>query len=335
MDGRQIVDALEAAGYHAHRPEAVVELIFGSGMAPAWREGETSVRFGRKHITPHILAKTGDSFERLFFVPAHRSILISDGWASPFQKLTSDMPAVARLFSQALFDQFRRKDAGTLFPVEHRLQPEIRSQINDAIYHGGFVGIEEDSQRAMRLRLMHGGLHLPFTTWSAGQREFTPLLLGLYPLLPLANSRRHPSTEWIVIEEPEMGLHPQGVSAALLMVLDLLSRGYRVVLSTHSPHILTMLWMMRHLKQNDASWQSVCDAFSVDQSRSMQRIAEAALCKDYRAYLMDFDSHHRVNSFDISKLDPGSVDPRISGWGGLTEYSSRFGESVRAAVNMG
>ena len=36
---------------------------------------------------------------------------------------------------------------------------------------------------------------------------------------------------------------------------------------------------------------------------------------------------------DISKLDPGSEDDRMSGWGGLTAFSSRFGDAVRAAVN--
>jgi hypothetical protein len=45
-------------------------------------------------------------------------MLISDGWAAPFQKLNSDTPVVARLFSQNLFDRFSGKDAGTLFPVE-------------------------------------------------------------------------------------------------------------------------------------------------------------------------------------------------------------------------
>jgi hypothetical protein len=127
-------------------------------------------------------------------------MLISDGWASPFQKLTADTPAVARIFSQTLFDRFSGKDAGTLFPVEKRLKREIREQIDAAIFHGGKVGIEEDAQHARRLRLVHGGMHLPFMTWTAGQREFTPLLLGLYHLLSSVQSRKRARTDWVVLK---------------------------------------------------------------------------------------------------------------------------------------
>lgn len=140
-------------------------------------------------------------------------------------------------------------------------------------------------------------------------------------------SRRHVSLS------AEMGLHPQAVTAVLLLVLDLLWRGYRVVLSTHSPHVLTMLWMMRLLQTHHARWQLVCDAFDVPRSQQMQRVAESALVKDYRAYSLDFDGRGRVMSVDISGLDPESPDERIAGWGGLTAYSSRFGDVVREAVN--
>jgi len=332
MDGRQIVDALRTAGHSTDRSEVLIDLIFGAGMAPAWRDGETEIMLAGKRLTAKGLGRIGDGEEHLFFVPAHRSMLISDGWAAPFQKLSSDTPAVARMFSQNLFDRFSSKDAGTLFPLDKRLKSEIRDQIDQAVFHGGKVGIEEDSQHARRLRLVHGKMHLPFMTWTAGQREFTPLLLGLYHLLPSTQLRKRAETNWVVIEEPEMGLHPQAVTAVMLLILDLLWRGYRVVLSTHSPHVLTMLWMMRMLKKHTARWHQVCDAFGVRKPAQMRKVAEAALSKDYRAYLLDFGSKG-VISTDISELDPESDDPRISGWGGLTGYSSRFGDAVRAAVN--
>lgn len=333
IDGRQIVEALREAGHPTDRPEVLIDLIFGMGMAPAWRENETEVLLDGKKVSPKGLGRVGDGNERLFFVPAHRSMLISDGWATPFQKLTSDTPVVARIFSQNLFDRFSGKDAGTLFPVERRLKREIRDQIDSAVFHGGTVGIEEDRQHARRLRLAHGATHLPFMTWTAGQREFTPLLLGLYHLLPPAKLSKREEIDWVVIEEPEMGLHPQALTAVMLLVLDLLWRGYRVVLSTHSPHVLTMLWMMRLLQEYEARWQLVCEAFGVPPTQQMQRVAETALEKDYRAYLLDFDARGKVYSTEISSLDPSSEDERIAGWGGLTAYSSRFGDAVRKAVN--
>jgi energy-coupling factor transporter ATP-binding protein EcfA2 len=333
MDGRQLVDALKSAGHPAERSDALIDLIFGTGMAPAWRDGETEILLDNKRIVPKTLGRIGSGKERLFFVPAHRSMLISDGWASPFQKLTSDTPAVARIFSQNLFDRFSGKDAGTLFPVEKRLKREIREKIDEAVFHGGKVGIEEDHQHARRLRLVHGAMHLPFMTWTAGQREFTPLLLGLYHLLPSVQLRKREETDWVVIEEPEMGLHPQAVTAVMLLVLDLLWRGYRVVLSTHSSHVLTMLWMMRQLKAHHASWKLVCEAFDVPTTYAMRRVAEAALEKTYRAHLLQFSANGKVTSMDISALDPSSEDERVAGWGGLTEFSSRFGNAVRKAVN--
>lgn len=333
MDGRQIVEALRGAGHPVNSPEVLLDLIFGNGMAPAWQKGETQVFFDRRKVTPGTIGRIGSGKERLFFVPAHRSMLISDGWASPFQKLNSDTPVVARIFSQNLFDRFSGKDAGTLFPVEKRLKKEIRERIDDAVFHGGKVGIEEDPQHARRLRLVHGKMHLPFQTWTAGQREFTPLLLGLYHLLPSTKLRKREETEWVVIEEPEMGLHPRAITAVLLLVLDLLWRGYRVVISTHSPHVLTMLWMMRQLILNQATWRLVCQGFDVKAPRQLQEVAESALAKDYRAHLLQFNEQGKVVSKDISELDPGSEDEGIAGWGGLTGYSSRFGDVVRRAVN--
>lgn len=332
MDGRQLVDALRSAGHPTDRTDILIDLIFGTGMAPAWRDTETKISLDNKNISPKNISRVGDGSERLFFVPAHRSMLISDGWASPFQKLTSDTPAVARIFSQNLFDRFSGKDAGTLFPIEKRLKREIRKKIDDAVFHGGTIGIEEDSQHAQRLRLVHGDMHLPFMTWTAGQREFTPLMLGLYHLLPSVQQRKRVGTEWVVIEEPEMGLHPKAITAVMLLILDLLWRGYKVVLSTHSPHVLTMLWMMRKLKEHHAKPALVCNAFDVDKS-SMKSVAKTALEKDYRAYLMQFGGDGKVSSVDISALDPSSDDERIAGWGGLTEFSSRFGDAVRTAVN--
>lgn len=332
MDGRQLVDALRSAGHPTDRTDVLIDLIFGTGMAPAWRESETEVTLDSKRITPRSIGRIGDGEEKLFFVPAHRSMLISDGWAAPFQKLTSDTPAVARVFSQNLFDRFSGKNAGTLFPVEKRLKKGIRAKIDEAVFHGGKVGIAEDSQHARRLRLDHGEMHLPFMTWTAGQREFTPLLLGLYRLLPSTKLRKREETDWVVLEEPEMGLHPQAITAVLLLVLDLLWRGYRVVISTHSPHVLTMLWMMQQLKAHSARWQLVCEAFDVKQLQ-FHKVAESALVKDYRAHLLEFDVNGKVFSKEISQLDPSSEDESIAGWGGLTAYSSRFGDAVRQAVN--
>jgi hypothetical protein len=331
LDGRQIVEVLKQSGYTTDKPDILIEHIFGEGMATAWHTN-TRVQFNGVNITPKSLEGVGDGIERLFFIPAHRALLITDGWAWPFQKVPRTTPAVARLFSQSLYDRFSNKDSGVLFPVEKRLKKEIRDQIDAAVFHGGTVGIQEDAQHAKRLQLVHGAMHLPFMTWTSGQREFTPLLLGLYDLLPRTKQRKHKTTDWIVIEEPEMGLHPKAITAVLLLVLELLWRGYRVVLSTHSPHVLTMVWMMQRLKEVQADYRLVCKAFGADPGPMME-VAKAALSKTYRVHLLAFDESGKVSSTNISSLDPFDDDERVAEWGGLTQYSSAFAEAVSSAVN--
>lgn len=334
LDGQQIVAALADAGHDVSRPEALIDLIFGVGMGPAWNE-DTTVTFDKKPIRQSTIRKLGNGHERVFFIPAHRAMLISDGWAAPFQKLTAETPVVARLFSQNLFERFTAREGDELFPLNRVLKKQYRDLIDDAVFHGGKVGLEQDRQHAKRLKLTHGSSQLPFMTWTAGQREFTPLLLGLYHLLPPRNKNKQEDIDWVIIEEPEMGLHPQAVSVFMLLVLDLLWRGYRVVLSTHSPLVLTVVWMLRRLRETNARWQLVCDAFGVQPNHraDLKKVADAALEADVRAYLMAFGDDGKVRSKDISSLDPGAEDDDVSGWGGLTGFSSRFGDAVRQAAN--
>jgi hypothetical protein len=147
--------------------------------------------------------------------------------------------------------------------------------------------------------------------------------------------KKQPEIDWVVIEEPEMGLHPQAVSVFMILVLDLLWRGYRVVLSTHSPLVLTVAWMLRRLHATHARWQFVCDGFGVEGEHrtALKKVAPAALRKRVLTHLLSFGNNGRVHSKDISTLDPGSDDDDVSGWGGLTGFSSRFADAVRAAAN--
>ena len=332
IDGRQIIDALRDAGQDVSKPDALVDLIFGVGMGDAWTD-KTTVTFNKKQIRPRTIGKLGNGREKVFFIPAHRAMLISDGWAAPFQKLTAEIPVVARLFSQNLFDRFSARQGDNLFPLVRVLKKQYRDLIDDAVFHGGTVGLEQDKQHAKRLKLTHGKSQLPFMTWTAGQREFTPLLLGLYHLLPPRKFLKQPEIDWVVIEEPEMGLHPQAVTVFMLLVLDLLWRGYRVVLSTHSPLVLTVVWMLRRLRETEARWQLLCDAFGIENRGPLHLVAKAALEKDVRAYLLHFGQDGKVRSKDISSLDPSADDDDVSGWGGLTGFSSHFGDAVRRAAN--
>jgi hypothetical protein len=330
MDGKQIAKVLTDAG-QPPKADALIDLIFGVGMNSAWRDTSEVSLDGRK-ITRQGISRVGNGKESVFFIPAHRAMLISDGWAAPFQKLSTDTPVVARIFSENLYRLFTSRDREKLFPLDRVLKREYRELINDAVFHGGTVGLEQDQQHSKRLKMRHGDAQLPFMTWTAGQREFTPLLLGLYHLLPPRKLKKQVDIDWVVIEEPEMGLHPQALTVFLLLTMDLLWRGYRVVLSTHSPHVLTAMWMLRRLQELRARPQLLCDAFNVKPSKALLEVASNALDANCHVHLLEFKGE-RVRSVDISTLDPGSEDDAVAGWGGLAGFSERFSDAVRRAAN--
>jgi hypothetical protein len=61
-------------------------------------------------------------------------------------------------------------------------------------------------------------------------------------------------------------------------------------------------------------------------------VAGAALEKSFATYALEYQGD-QTTAIDISTLDPGDNDDAVSGWGGLSGFSSRFGESVRKAAN--
>jgi putative AbiEii toxin of type IV toxin-antitoxin system len=332
IDMGEIFAALKEAGHDVRTPRGLIDLVFGEGMSVAWTD-KSVVQYDSKSVSPATWTKGQKRKNRgtIFYIPAHRALLLSEGWPAPFIKLNADTPVVARLFSQNLYQRFSGRQAAPLFPVSRILKEQYRAQIDEAVFHGGRVELEKEGLR-YRLRLSYADAHLPFMTWTAGQREFTPLLLGLYHVLPPRKVKKVKDIDWVIVEEPEMGLHPQAISVFMLLVLDLLWRGYRVVVSTHSPLILDSVWAIRQLREHKARWQLLSGAFGIGQPRAVQSVMEHALQCDYRVFFMRYEKGS-VRSQDISGLDPSSPENAEAEWGGLTGFSSRFAEAVRTAVN--
>ena len=332
VDKGDVDRALSDAGYHFPRDADRLDAYLGVGMSTAWR-AETKVTFDGVPLDLGRRVRADAKVGRLFYIPAHRAMLLAEGWPAPFQRLGADTPAVARLFSQTLFDLFADPSSDTLFPVERRLKSEYRKVIDSAIFHGGEVRLERKELRK-RLELRFGQTRLPFMTWTAGQREFAPLLLGLYHLLPPRKQPKLPDVDWVVIEEPEMGLHPQAIAAFLLLVLDLVWRGYRVVLSTHSPLILDFAWALSRCATLTSAPDSLYTAFGVERSPATTKVLDGAIKKSYRTHLMRFDAKGgSVTSRDISALRPDAPEADEADWGGLTGFSSRFQSVVADAAN--
>jgi hypothetical protein len=171
--------------------------------------------------------------------------------------------------------------------------------------------------------------NLPFMVWSAGQREFVPLLLGFYWLMPPTKVSTRGEIQWVVLEELEMGLHPRAISVVVLLVLELVVRGYRVCLSTHSPQVLDALWALKHLRENHAPPAAFVDIFEAPKTPPMRDLASVAMEKEVRVY---YFNPKTGTASDISNLDPSAMMEAEAGWGGLSEFTSRANEAVARAV---
>jgi energy-coupling factor transporter ATP-binding protein EcfA2 len=340
IDGRAVAHMSREHGLLFNTREELLDRYFGEGSGSMWT-GATSVQWNGKEVDPNRLARTRQSkvapWHTLYFIPAHRTLVLANGYPLAFQQMTNETPFVVRMFSEHVRELLiQNPSSEALFSSkQRRLKQRVRAKLDDAIFHGATLH-DDSSGSQRRLLLTAGKQRLSYMTWTAGQRELIPLLLGSYYLLPAGGVSSR--TDWVVIEEPEMGLHPRGISAVILLVLDFLSRGYKVVLSTHAPLVLDLVWAIQRLKKAGASWQSVLKLFGIEGVTKANAQGEAfmateALTKDYRVYMFDFDSRQRVKSFDISSLDPSSADAKTAGWGDLTGLSGQIADVVADAVN--
>lgn len=335
-DRYEVVSALRDAAEVFDEPSRFLDLYLGRGMGEGLRS-DTLIEVDRKPVSIDRIARTRRSADvgRVFYIPAQRALLLADGYPVPFKRLTQDTPAVARLFSETLFKLFSTRSNGALFPVERELKADYRDAIAKAVYHGGKIRIDEVEGRYRLSLAFDHQTSLPFMTWTAGQREFTPLLFGLYHLLPPRRHTKADGIDWVVIEEPEMGLHPQALSVVMLLVLELLSRGYRVIISTHATLVLDVVFTLRTLgEQMRRAPPALFEAFDVRRYPGTQQVLDAALGYTYKTYLFEFARHrgkdYRVFSKDISALDPSSESRSEAEWGGLTGFSSKFNRVLLA-----
>lgn len=272
----------------------------------------------------------GERVEDMFYVPAQRVMALRDGLTRTFLEFRSGDPYVVRDFSDKLHRlvQTEFAKAEKLFPQANRLNGHLRKLVDDAFFRGFSLELSRDSTYQKKLVLKREAVQLPFMAWSAGQREFSPLLLGLYWLMPAGKVSRRDNLRWVVIEEPEMGLHPQAISAFMALVLELLRRGYRVCLSTHSPHVLDVVWALQTLKTHGGTEKDVLRLLSMPSNPAMKAIASSALEKTISVQYFK----PGIGAVDISPLDPGSDRADMAGWGGLTEFSASIGDIVAEVV---
>jgi hypothetical protein len=309
-----------------------IDIYFGEGMNSIWNS-RSKISWRGKDVDLERFAarRRRGKAESLFFIPAQRVLTLRDGWPRPFTDYAAGDPFTVREFSEKLRILMEQElSAGeTLFPQERRLKKAFRSLLARDLFSKFSLTIDR-SRSQKRLVLGSRKNSLPYMVWSAGQREFVPLLLGAYWLMPSTKITRRGDLKWVVIEEPEMGLHPRAVSVILLLILELLWRGYRVCISTHSPQVLEMIWALRRIKLARGTYPDVLDLFGAegDERGGLKSLALAALKKRMRVYYFERSGNVR----DISELDPYSDTEQEASWGGLSDFSGRANEIVARAT---
>ena len=309
-----------------------LDTYFGEGMRYLWKEKSTSIHWRSQLIDLRKVAKSrkSEEEEKLFFIPAQRALTLRDGWPRPFGDYKPGDPFAVREFSEQLRVMLDWGTVGEhLFPSRHSMRKSFSTLLQRDLFSDYSLNIDKVSSQK-RLVLGNNGLktNLPFMVWSTGQREFIPLLLALYWLSP-DKSTNCPSVEWVVLEELEMGLHPRAISVVLMLVFDLLARGYKVCLSTHSPQVLDALWTLKHLRETKSKPEVLLEVFDVPKSAEMLKLAKSALTKTQKVHYFDRLSG---TTRDISDLDPSSENEDEADWGGLSEFSGRANQAVAFAV---
>jgi putative AbiEii toxin of type IV toxin-antitoxin system len=335
VDAGQVQDEMGRYGLDwEHRLPDFLDVYFGEGMRAIWKEGSTSIEWEGKAVDLPQIAKRKrpNKEETVFFIPAQRVLALRDGWPRPFTDYTPGDPFAVREFSEKLRLLVEQEfgASGDLFPQDRRLKKEFRTLLQEHVFSDFHLKVDKvRSQKRLVLGPENTKEPLPYMVWSAGQREFVPLLLGFYWLMPRTQAPTRDNIKWVVLEELEMGLHPRAIAVVVLLVLELVARGYRVCLSTHSPQVLDALWALKHLRANGAEADSILDIFEAPHTQPMRKLAQDVMRKEIKVF---YFSRETGATSDISGLDPAAEDEGNSGWGGLSEFSGRANRAVARSV---
>ena len=341
LDKQHIISTFRNYNYILNKTDArnILNWYFGDGLFSLFNQ-DTQISWDNRPFVPQDLLKIISKQkaaeiqkELVFYVPAQRILSIADGRPKNFMEYDTSNPYVLRRFSEVLrvFLQGGLGNPDIIFPMKTRLKNAVRNSIKETIFHNGKVVIDKTGeQRKMKLEI--DGMRIPFMAWSAGQREFMPLLLAIYCLSgPPSQVIQKSDYQWVIIEEPEMGLHPRAIESVLLEIIELVQNGYKVVVSTHSTVFLEFVWAFNNLQSiaDDDFKEAMCKIFNIHVNTTAANLFNQFKGKIIKTfYSAKQCSSGRVVFSDISTLDAFSEDRDVSEWGGLSSFAGKSSDIV-------
>lgn len=333
-DKNAILKSLENYGFVVNNKlENLLNRYLGEGLSKMLTDKSEFISNDETYIREKFESPAeGDPADEVFYIPAQRILSIADGRPKYFMEFSENDPFVLRKFSDTLrlFVQSGLGDSGKLYPLPNRLKSIIKRKYDKTIFHGGEIVFDEKGgQRKIAMNVED--MHLPLMTWSAGQKEFMPLLMAFYclsgPPQPVVNRSQY---KYIILEEPEMGLHPLAIQAIILQMIEFIHNGHKVIVSTHSPMLLEFVWAYNCLKKipEDKRVDALCELFDIQCSKNNRKFLNCIYGKDIKTYYFSRNAAGKVEAKDISSLDVFSEDVAINEWGGLTQFSSKTNDIV-------
>lgn len=332
-DRDSIIETLDRYNYIlGHNTKKILNVYFGEGMDGMWRDN-THIELDDRNLTLAKLSKNSAKKEStVFYVPAQRIVCMGDGYPKFFSDFSFTTPYVLREFTETLrtFVQFGLANKDIIFPIKERLKNIQKQSFDKSIFHKGEVIIDEVAgQNKMLLSI--DGMKIPFMAWSAGQKEFMPLLLAFYCLSgPPSKVVKRDRYITVIIEEPEMGLHPKAIISVLLQICELIVSGYQVIVSTHSSIFIEYAWAFNTLQNNSVNFhEALCALFQVKADSSVGKMLKKLETKSIKTFFYSRQGNpSKVCAKDISTLDVASDEPALSEWGGISEFSTRVNNVV-------
>lgn len=333
-DKKHILQTLDKYSYIVNKsPDNILEAYFGEGISRIWTEESNISINGKEKKKSSLLGMSQtEETEEVFYIPAQRILSMNDGRLKNFMEFDNTTPYVLKYFSEIL-RQYIQKGLGSdkqIFPIPALLQASVKTSFNDSVFHNGKIIMDERNGQK-RLRMSINDMNIPFMTWSAGQKEFMPMLLGFYGLTgPKSQFINNSYYKYVIIEEPEMGLHPRAILSVMLQIIELMHKGYKVILSTHSTLPLEFAWAFNMLKPENSKFgiSPLLKLFGMEGCKSSDKgIFSNIWDKEIKTYLFSYKGE-KVETSDISSLDASSENSDISEWGGLSSFASKASEII-------
>ncbi len=277
--------------------------------------------------------KGSNIFHRALYVPAQRASILVGGYPLNFESLSPMLPFPVRYFSTFLAELLRESDFGIdIFPNGNIFDSTLRSFVNENLLLGSSFCIEKN-EYTQRLEIYSdfGEEKLHFDNLASGLKETLPILLSIQKLL------RSKKEITLIVEEPETNLHPDGIKTIFALLMLLVNKGHKVLLTTHSPFILELFQLFKlaaekYVKNpnNTRISKIIADFLNIKDKKKYTPIKDflpignikKPKMKNLKVYYFERTPETLTTVKDISNLTDDYA------WGGLSSFTAEIAEAL-------